>query len=139
MFIMPMLIAAENASQRDRVHRLEHALVLTLQTLQSVVERLESKFGSEFLGADLKHLTGGGTDAELQDVLDQIESSLADGKQPMAARQFREAFGCTWDQTHQTIRQWKHYSREQKRRWLRLARFIKALEHVESGQAVSEE
>ena len=128
---MPIVIPAESASLEDRVRRLEQALVLSFDALQSVVERLESKFGHEFLGPDLKQLTAAASNHDLQGVLDGIERSLTSGEKPAAARQFRDAFGCTWDQAHKGIRQWQNHSREQKLRWLRLARHIKSLESAE--------
>ncbi|MFC1596601.1 hypothetical protein ACFL5Q_01460 [Planctomycetota bacterium] len=132
MFIpIPMVISPESAPLEDRVRRLEQALVLSLEALQSVVERLESKFGHEFLGTDLQHLTAAGSDADLQGILESIDRSLTAGEKPAAARQFREAFGCTWDQAHHAIGQWRSHSPEPKLRWLRLARYIKTLETAE--------
>ena len=128
---IPMVIPVESASIEDRVQRLEKALVLSLDALQSVVERLECKFGPEFLGADLKHLTAVGADSDLLNLLEDIECSLTDGKKSVAARQLRDAFGCTWDQAHQAIAQWQNHSREQKLRWLRLARYVNSLETAE--------
>jgi len=129
MFIpIPVAIPTESASLEERVRRLEQALALSLDAFQAVVERLESKFGHEFLGDDLQHLTAAGSDVDLLRIVESIDRSLTAGEKPAAARKFREAFGCTWDQAHQAIGQWRSHSREQKLRWLRLTRYIKTLE-----------
>ena len=101
---------------------------MSLDVLQAVVERLECKLGPEFLGADLQHLTMAASDAELQEVVQRIDGLVIAGQKPAAARHFRESFGGTWDQAHATIGAWNSYSREQKLRWLRLARYLKTLE-----------
>ncbi len=128
---VPMFIPVESARLEDRVRRLEQALVLSLETLQTIVERLEGKFGPEFLGTDFKHLTAVGSDAELEGVLDNIEHLLAAGKNSTAVRELRDAFECTWDQAHHVIREWRSHSREQKLRWLRLTRYIKSFDPAE--------
>lgn len=110
------------------MRRLEQALALSLDTVQSVVERLESKFGHQFLGPELQPLTTAEKDSTLEDLVESIDRSLEAGDKPEAARQFRDAVGCTWDHAHHAIGQWRYHSRDQRLRWLRLARYIKTLE-----------
>ena len=124
----PFVVPVESAAQADRVRRLEQALVLSLGALETLVRRLDEKLGAEFLGPDLKPLTNTGSDAELEAVLDSIQRTITAGKSSTAAREFRDAFGCTWDEANHAVRHWSGHPREQKLRWLRLARFIKALE-----------
>src|SRR5437660_68259 len=90
-------------SLAERVRRLEVALVLTLDALQTLAERLEDRFGPEFLDGGLRQLGTVGSDADLEEVIDNIDRLVREGQQPAAARQFREAFGATWDQAHQAI------------------------------------
>src|SRR3954469_11081853 len=48
----------------ERLHRLEHALGLSLTVLQRLAEVLESKFGPEVLGAQLRALAAVAADGE---------------------------------------------------------------------------
>jgi len=126
--LFPVMIPRESVSLEDRVCQLEEALVLSIEMLQSVVERIESMFGNDFLGTDLRHLSADTSDADGQRVLDDIERSLTAGDKSTAGGQFRDAFGCTWDQAHEAIRHWRKHSREKKLRWFRLARYVKSLD-----------
>src|SRR5438132_927545 len=99
--MFPMFIpvpVGESTSLEERVSRLEHALALSLDALQTLVDRLAARFGREFLGTDLQHLATVGTDAELHSVVDSIDHLVREDQPPAAARHFREAFGVTWDQ-----------------------------------------
>ncbi len=125
--LMPMIIPVDSASMKDRVQKLEAALLLSLETISLLVNRLEAKFGPEFLGEELKQLTAGSSETELHTTLDAIEHSLASGETPSAARQIRESFHLTWDQAHELTGTWKTFSRQQKLRWLRLAKYIHSL------------
>ena len=130
----PISVPPGSTPLEDRVRRLEQALTLSLDALHAVVERLEDKFGPEFLGPDLQHLTSAGSGDELNDILENIDRSLKAGDKSTAARLFRDAFACTWDQAHWAIGLWPHHTREQRLRWLRLARHIKTLEAAEPPQ-----
>ncbi|MCA8990616.1 MAG: hypothetical protein KDA88_01490 [Planctomycetaceae bacterium] len=120
-------LGAQTASLEERVQRLEQALLVTLDSLQSVTELLERKFGHEALGSELLPLTST-SNADLEKILDDIGQLLKEGKSSVAARHIRDAFGCHWDRAHQLASEWNHYSREKKLRSLRLIGYIKRLE-----------
>ncbi|MEZ5943785.1 MAG: hypothetical protein R3C18_20510 [Planctomycetaceae bacterium] len=119
-------------SLEERVRRLERAMLVTLDSLQSVTELLERKFGREALGPELLPLTSG-ANADLEKILDDIGQLLKEGKNAVAARHIRDAFGCHWDRAHQLVSEWNNYSREKKLRSLRLIGYIRRLEGAEGS------
>lgn len=123
-----MSAAYEVMSLQERVNRLEQALDLSLDALQRVVGRLDEKFGPELLGDELRRYATVESTAALEERVDAIDRAVTAGEKPAAARCYREAFDCTWDQAHQAISQWsRHASRQQVSR-LRLARYIAGIE-----------
>jgi len=111
-----------------RVERLEHALALSFSTMQTLAERLQSKFGDEFLGSDLKLLVATDTQAESAATFEILDRLIGEGQQPAAARLFRDKFGVTWDEAHFFVDRWGIHSGKEKIRWLRLMHCIRALE-----------
>jgi hypothetical protein len=120
-----------------RVQQLERALTVTLNLLQVVVERLESKMGPGFLGADLERLAVGASQAREQAA--QIDALVRQGQQPKAARLVREWAGVPWDQAHTLIGRWDSYPPEQRVRWLQLAGWIKAAGAQDPAGVVEQE
>ena len=129
VFPFPNSNGEKEKTLEDRVRRLENAMVHSLEALQSVVERIETRFGADVFGADLKHLTSAGADDQLREQLSVIDQLVNAGKHSVAAKEFRDASACTWDQAHNAVRHWRVYPSEVKLRWLKLTRFIK---HIES-------
>lgn len=126
---LPMLlpIPVESKALEQRVGHLEQALSHSLVILESLSKILESKFGSDVLDPETRRFISGKSSTDLENVVQAIDQHVTAGAKPEAARQIRDAFGCSWDDAHQVTRHWMNYSRQQKICWLRLASAIQSL------------
>lgn len=130
MFPMVFQPVVDSRFLFERIRQLEQALVLQSETIQIILQRLETKFGKGFLGSDLHQLTASLPDADAKDILNSIDSSIKNGDKPAATRQVRDAFGCTWDEALSAITEWNTHSFETKIRALRLARYVTAAKSI---------
>lgn len=132
--MFPMIIqpVVDSRFLLERIRQLEQALVLQSETIQVILQRLEAKFGKDFLGSDLHQLTATLPDAEAKVILNSVDSSIKNGEKHAAARQVRDAFRCTWDEAHSAIAEWNTHSIETKIRALRLARYVMVAESIHS-------
>ena len=126
MIPMGFLPVVDPRFLHDRIRQLEQALVLQSETIQAILQRLESKFGNDFLGPDLQQMTACLSEADAKLILKSIDSFIANCDKPAATRQVREEYGCTWDEALSVVANWNSHSLETKIRALRLARFIVA-------------
>ncbi|MEI8382329.1 MAG: hypothetical protein WCJ09_19515 [Planctomycetota bacterium] len=133
MFPMVFQPVVDSRFLLERIRQLEQALVLQAETIQVILQRLETKFGKGFLGSDLHRLTATLPDAEAKAILNSIDSSIKNGDKPAATRQVRDAFGCTWDEALSAIAEWSSHSFETKIRALRLARYVTVAESIHSS------
>lgn len=111
-----------------RVQRLERALGHTLDLLQTVVERLDEKFGPGFLGDELAHFAAAGRNEQLATIIEGIDQAVRDGQSAAAARMIRSEFDVTWSEAHSAVGTWRQIPRHQRLRWLQLSRFIRDIE-----------
>lgn len=132
MFFMPTAASEASGSLEDRIRRLERVMVLSLDALQTVVERLEDRLGPDVVGPELKRLISTEDDSSPEQLLAAIERAVEAGDKAGAAREFRQVFACTWDQAHEAVRKWRSHSHEQKLRWLRLSLYIR---HVDASDS----
>jgi hypothetical protein len=116
-----------------RVQNLEAALASSMHLLQSLVEKLETRFGPGFLGEEFEQFASIGR--HVADQVAEIDRLIKDGHQPAAARAIREMCGVTWDQAHYITNRWPSLQAKQKIRWLQLNQFT---HHVSPTVAPSE-
>ena len=132
-FLIPIPVSTSQltsdvAGLQQRVERLEHALVLSLDVIQTLLGKLEGRLGSNVVGPELRRWQASRPEPALVQALNEINDLVKAGQSPKAARLFREAFGVTWDQAHQAIAEWHRHSQEEKLRWLRLVSWIKTMD-----------
>jgi hypothetical protein len=113
------------AQYHTRVQRLERALVRALDLLQTVVEKLDAKFGPAFLGEELAAFAQAGQDESLPAILDEIDTAVKADQFAAAARMVRAEFDIPWSEAHAAVAFWKSIPRERRLRWLQLARFLR--------------
>jgi hypothetical protein len=101
-----------------RVQNLEAALAVSMNLLQSLVEKLESRLGPGFLGEELEQFAAIGRQSAEQ--VAEIDRLVKENQQPAAARVIREMSGVTWDQAHYITNRWTSLQSNQKVRWLQL-------------------
>lgn len=133
MFV-PMIIPVPDQTHEKRIRQLEQALVLSLDIVQTLVERLEAKFGPGFLGPDLQHLSAATNPGGLEQEVANIDHLIADGHKPTAVKLFRESSGATWDEAQHAVSAWSRLSHADKLRTLRLSRLIKLLDAPQDAQ-----
>ncbi|MGL4551333.1 MAG: hypothetical protein ACRC33_09100 [Gemmataceae bacterium] len=124
MIPMVLPVAAESGDLVARVRRLEHALALSLEVTQLLIERLEAKLGPGFVGEELGRVSGGG---DVRSDVARIDDLVRHGKQAEAARHFRELAGVTWDEAHNAIRRWQPASLETTIRSIQVAKWLRVL------------
>ena len=122
--MFPVAAAVPDPLSLHRMRQLERALNATLDIIEALADRLEAKFGPEFLGADLAHLTAAGKLAEYQQEVAEISRFISEGHSPTAVRHFHDQLGLTWDEAQLTVQRWSYYTAADKLRTIRLARFI---------------
>ncbi len=101
-----------------RVQNLEAALAVSMNLLQSLAEKLESRLGPGFLGVELEQFAAIGRQSAEQ--VAEIDRLVKENQQPAAARVIREMSGVTWDQAHYITNRWTSLQFQQKVRWLQL-------------------
>jgi hypothetical protein len=101
-----------------RVQNLEAALAVSMNLLQSLAEKLESRLGPGFLGEELEQFAAIGRQSAEQ--VAEIDRLVKENQQPAAARVIREMSGVTWDQAHYITNRWTSLQSKQKVRWLQL-------------------
>lgn len=125
MIVVPMPMPMDSADLRRRVAELERSLIRTTDLLQTLIERLEARFGEEFFGDRNQSARTLLCEQQAREFVEQIENQVKQGQQPAAVRNFREEFGLTWDQAASSFPQWNQLPPEQKRRNVQLNRWIK--------------
>jgi hypothetical protein len=120
MFVVSPTVAATTLSPEFilRIKNQEVALATTIRLLHTLADKLEAKFGPDFLGDEFRQLAQSGRGAEAQIV--RIDQLLKQGDQPTAARELRDAAGITWDEAHLITGNWSSYSRDQKLQWIQV-------------------
>lgn len=101
-----------------RVQNLESALAVSMNLLQSLVDKLENRLGPGFLGEELEQFAAIGRQST--DQVAEIDRLIKEGQQPAAARVIRDMSGVTWDQAHYITNRWTSLQSNQKARWLQL-------------------
>jgi hypothetical protein len=109
-----------------RLSHLERTLSLSFAVLQGLLERLEAKFGPDFLGEELHTFTTVGR-TQAQELANQIDALVREGKQPVAVRVFHDVSGVSWDEAHGFIGTWECYAFDEKVHLLQLGLWAKAL------------
>lgn len=132
MFLPPPAMQVHDLYTERRVRNLEQALDLSLTAIQLLVNRLEAKFGPDFLGDDLQPFKSSATSAEMQAEAAQISRWIAEGNEPQAVRHLRDVCSITWDETRSAIQSWKRSSPADRVRSLKLARYIKSITAAQS-------
>lgn len=111
-----------------RVQILEAALAVSMNLLQSLTEKLESRLGPGFLGEELEQFTAIGCQAA--DQVAEIDRLVKENQQPAAARVIREMSGVTWDQAHYITNRWTSLQLRQKVRWLQMNQLAHAVRSI---------
>lgn len=122
--MFPVAIPTPDPVSLHRVRQLERALDATLDTIELLAARLEAKFGPDFLGADLAHLTAAGKLEECQQEVAQIDRFISEGHSSTAVRRFHDELGLTWDEAQLTVQRWSRFGAADKLRTIRFGRFI---------------
>ena len=133
MFPIPTgLPASEWNALQQRILQLEKAFDASLDVIQLLVQRLDVAPGSGSSGELSKQLQSTESDDSLREKIAGIGQLVKIGEASRAARQFRDAFHCTWDHAHQTVRHWNKTSADEKLRAARLATFLTCWQKPES-------
>lgn len=115
-FVIPMTHVSPDLSVR--VQNLEAALAVSMNLLQSLVDKLEVRLGPGFLGEELEQFAAIGRHSAEQ--VAEIDRLVKENQQPAAARVIREMSGVTWDHAHYITNRWTSLTFKQKVRWLQL-------------------
>lgn len=136
----PLLISdpGETASLKVRVQRLEGTVLLLLDVVQIMAEKIDRSHGQGAVGENLGPLAGAGSESEAISLVDAIDHEMQSGNKPGAVRKVRDEFGCTWDHALQFIGQWQSMQRTDRIRFIRLSKMMRYLEaasksHVEKA------
>ena len=123
MTFVPFIVPVPHSSPdlAIRVQNLEAALAVSMNLLQSLVDKLETRFGPGFLGDEFDQFAAIGRHVAEQ--VAEIDRLIKEGHQPAAARAIREMCGVTWDQAHYITNRWTSLQVKQKTRWLQLNQF----------------
>jgi hypothetical protein len=111
-----------------RVQNLEAALAVSMNLLQSLTEKLESRLGPGFLGEELEQFTAIG--CQVAEQVAEIDRLVKENQQPAAARVIREMSGVTWDQAHYITNRWTSLQPRQKVRWLQMNQLAHAVRSI---------
>lgn len=133
MFPANAHFGAMMAEYAQRTQRLERALEVALDVLQTVVTKLDQRFGAEFLGPEVHKLVQLPPEGELLAVLEQIDAAVKAGQNAAAARQIRAEFDINWSEAHAVVGNWREIPRARRLSWLKLVRFVRAI-HGETTQ-----
>lgn len=125
-------MSIETIYLQKRVVQLEDTLFLSLDILQTVVDRLNAKFGDEFFSGQAKINLSASSELAVGQVIDEIDDLVSKGQHGPAVKRFREEFRVTWDEAHARIGDWSRLTREQKVRVLRLGRWMHAISNSQA-------
>ncbi len=129
-----MFISAGNSMEtlalRTKIVQLERMLMLSVDALQTVVERLEIKLGADFFGDGKKINSSATSDESVQQFIQQIDESLKQGQQGPAVKAYREEFHLTWDEALAGIQDWKSLSGARKVQLVRLFRWLNSVSNA---------
>lgn len=114
-----------------RVRNLETALFKSMNLFQLLIDKLESRLGSDFLGPELTQIQGIGRNTNEE--IAQIDQLFKEQKQPAATRAIRELSGATWDEALQVTHRWPSMRLERKVQWLQFHQWTHLLLSSEGG------
>lgn len=120
--IIPVPITPANLP--SQIERLERSLILTLETLQMIIDRLESKFGEDVFANQTKSASMLRSEQEAEETVKKLDDLEKQGQKSAVVRELRSEFGLTWDQAHAAYNEWNTISRSMKVRRLRLSRWL---------------
>lgn len=66
-------------------------------------------------------------EGELLAVLEQIDAAVKAGQNAAAARQIRAEFDINWSEAHAVVGNWCEIPRARRLSWLKLVRFVRAI------------
>jgi hypothetical protein len=117
-------IAMTEQHLSPRVLELKQALSNSIGLLHTLVQQVEKKLGPGSLGEELNQFANSGP--AVRAFMSRIDQLISEGQQPVAAREFREFAGGTWDQAHDAIAKWTDCAINEKIRSLQLALWVKS-------------
>lgn len=113
------------------IARLEAGLALALDSLQTVIDRLESKFGDDLFSDRSRSPSILQSVQEAERTVDKLDQLVKHGQQSVAVRELRAEFSLTWDQAQGAYNEWSQLSRHQKVRRLRLVNWMDKIGMIE--------
>jgi hypothetical protein len=118
----------------SQVERLEAGLLLALETLQTLIDRLEGKFGEDLFTNSTKSPSVLRAEQEAEQAVKRFDDLIAQGQESTVVTEFHAMFAMTWDQAHSVYREWNKLSQQQKQRRVQIAQWLAKVSAVEGNR-----